>query len=53
MGWDFLESKLEEKPDATNDGVISSDAGRATVRDEERMIARSVCRILGLGATRL
>jgi acetate kinase len=33
--------------------VISPDAGRSTVRvirtDEERMIAQTVCRVLGLG----
>jgi acetate kinase len=35
------------------EGVISTDASRATVRvirtDEEKMIAETVCRVLGLG----
>jgi len=45
---------LEEKRNAANDGVISAAAGRIAVRvintDEEQMIARSVCKIIGLGA---
>jgi acetate kinase len=52
-GLGFLGIELEEKRNAANGGVISRDAGRATVRvirtDEEQMIARSVCRALGLG----
>jgi len=36
--------------------VISSDTGKVTVRvihtDEEYMIAKTVCRILGLGTTK-
>ena len=53
-GLEFLGIELEEKRNAANDGVISAAASRATVRvirtDEELMIARSVCRILGPGA---
>jgi acetate kinase len=41
----------ESRPAETS-GAISTDASRATVRvirtDEELMIARSVCRVLGL-----
>jgi acetate kinase len=53
-GLGFLGIELEEKRNTTNEGVISAAASRATVRvirtDEELMIARSVCRILGPGA---
>ncbi len=52
-GLSFLGLELHESRNAETAGVISTDASRATVRvirtDEERMIARSVCRILGLG----
>jgi acetate kinase len=52
-GLGFLGIELEEKRNAANEGVISTDAGRATVRvirtDEELMIARSVSRVLELG----
>jgi acetate kinase len=52
-GLEFLGIDLEEKQNVANAGVISRDASRATVRvirtDEEQMIARSVCRALGLG----
>jgi acetate kinase len=52
-GLEFLGIELEEKRNAANEGVISAAASRATVRvirtDEELMIARSVCRELGLG----
>ncbi len=52
-GLGFLGIELEEKRNAANEGVISAAASRATVRvirtDEELMIARSVCRELGLG----
>ena len=51
-GLGFLGIELEEKQNAANAGVISADAGRITVRvihtDEERMIAETVCRVLGL-----
>ena len=52
-GLGFLGIELEEKRNAANEGVISAAASRVAVRvirtDEERMIARSVCRALGLG----
>jgi acetate kinase len=56
-GLGFLGIELEEKRNAANEGVISSDAreaaGRVTVRvirtDEELMIAKTVCQVLGLG----
>jgi acetate kinase len=52
-GLGFLGIELEEKRNAANEGVISAAAGRVAVRvirtDEEEMIARSVCRVLGLG----
>jgi acetate kinase len=52
-GLGFLGIELEEKRNAANEGVISALAGRVAVRvihtDEELMIARTVCRVLGLG----
>jgi acetate kinase len=52
-GLGFLGIELEEKRNAANEGVISAAASRATVRvihtDEECMIAKTVCRVLGLG----
>jgi acetate kinase len=52
-GLGFLGIELNQERNAENAGVISTDAGRVTVRlirtDEECMIARSVCRTLGLG----
>ncbi len=52
-GLDFLGIAIEEKRNAVNEGVISAAVSRVTVRvirtDEEQMIARSVCRVLGLG----
>ena len=52
-GLGFLGIELEEKRNAANQGVISAAAGRVVVRvihtDEELMIARTVCRVLGLG----
>ena len=52
-GLGFLGIELEEKRNAANEGVISAADSRITVRvmhtDEEIMIARSVCRVLGLG----
>ena len=52
-GLGFLGIELEEKRNAANEGVISAAAGPVAVRvirtDEEQMIARSVCRVLGLG----
>ena len=52
-GLEFLGIELDEPQNAANAGVISAAAGRVTVRvmrtDEEQMIARKVCRVLGLG----
>lgn len=53
-GLGFLGIELNEARNAGNESKISSDAGRVTVRvirtDEELMIARSVARLLDLGA---
>ena len=55
-GLGFLDIELHETRNAENAAVISTDASRATVRvirtDEQLMIARSVCRILGPGAVK-
>jgi acetate kinase len=52
-GLGFLGIELEEKRNAANEGVISTAASRVSVRvirtDEELMIAKTVCRVLGLG----
>jgi len=52
----FLGIELHETRNAQSAGVISSDTGKVTVRvihtDEEYMIAKTVCRILGLGTTK-
>jgi acetate kinase len=52
-GLGFLGIEIEEKRNATNEGVISAQTSRAAIRvirtDEELMIARSVCRALGFG----
>jgi acetate kinase len=52
-GLGFLGIELEEERNAANEGLISAAAGRVTVRvirtDEERMIAKTVCDVLGLG----
>ncbi len=52
-GLGFLGIELEERRNAANEGVISSNAGRIPVRvirtDEEHMIANTGCRVLGLG----
>ena len=51
-GLGFLGIELDEKRNAANAGVISSETGRNCVRvirtDEEWVIARTVCRVLGL-----
>src|SRR5450756_1792069 len=51
-GLSFLGIELNESRNAETAAVISADASRATVRvirtNEELMIARSVCRVLGL-----
>ncbi len=53
-GLGFLGIELEEKRNAANEGVISAAASRVAVRvirtDEERMIAKMVCRVLDLGS---
>lgn len=50
-GLGFLGIELEEKKNAANAGVISAEASRVPVRvirtDEEVMIAKMVCRLLG------
>jgi acetate kinase len=52
-GLGYLGFELEEKRNAANEGIISAAASRVTVRvirtDEERMIAKTVCCVLGLG----
>lgn len=52
-GLGFLGIELEEKRNAANEGVISSANSRVVVRvirtDEELMIAKTVCQVLGLG----
>ena len=52
-GLGFLGIELNEKQNAANEGVISTSAGRVTTRviptDEEYMIAKTVCRVLGIG----
>jgi acetate kinase len=51
-GLGFLGIELEDNRNAANEGVISAAAGRIAVRvirtDEEQMIAKTVCRVLGL-----
>jgi acetate kinase len=51
-GLEFLGIELEEERNAANQGAISSNGSRVAVRvirtDEERMIAETVCRVLGL-----
>jgi acetate kinase len=52
-GLGFFGIELEEKRNVANAGVISAAASRVAVRviraDEERMIAKTVCHVLGLG----
>ena len=52
-GLSFLGIELDERRNAANDGVISAAASRVAVRviptNEELMIAKMVCRVLGLG----
>ncbi len=54
-GLGFLGIDLDESRNAVSAGVITKDNSRVTVRvirtDEELMIARSVCRVLGLAAS--
>jgi acetate kinase len=51
-GLGFLGIQLEEKQNVANAAVVSAQASRVTVRvmhtDEEWMIAKMVCRVLGL-----
>ena len=53
-GLGFLGVELDEARNLQNAAVMSADAGRVAVRvirtDEELMIARSVCRVLGTAA---
>lgn len=50
-GLDFFGFNLDEKRNSVSAAVISKESSRATVRvistDEELMIARSVCRVMG------
>ena len=52
MGWDFLESNSKKSETQANEGVISAETSGIPVRviptDEERMIAKMVCCVLGL-----
>jgi acetate kinase len=54
-GLGFLGVEIEEKRNAANEGVISAAASRVTVRvirtDEEHMIAKIVCCVLGLSCS--
>ncbi len=51
-GLGFLGIELEKKLNAANGGVISAEHSRVVVRvirtDEEKMIAKTVCQVLGL-----
>ena len=53
-GLEFLGIELEEKQNTSNEAVISAAASRVAVRvvhtDEEYMIAKTVCQVLGLVA---
>jgi len=55
-GLEFLGIELDREQNAVNAGVISAKAGRVAVRvirtDEEWMIAKTVCRLLGLATTK-
>ena len=50
----FLGIEIEEKNNAANEGVISAAASRVAVRvirtNEEHVIAKAVCSVLGLGS---
>jgi acetate kinase len=52
-GLGFLGIELEDEHNEANEGVISARTSRVAVRvirtDEERVIARTVCGVLGLG----
>jgi acetate kinase len=51
-GLGFLGIELEEKHNAANEGIISTASSRVVVRvihtDEEQIIAKTVCQVLGL-----
>ena len=51
-GLGFLGIELEEKHNAANEGVISAASSRVVVRvirtNEEQIIAKTVCQVLGL-----
>jgi acetate kinase len=53
-GLGLLGIEIDEKRNAAGEGLISAAAARVAVRvihtDEELMIAKTVCRVLGLGA---
>jgi acetate kinase len=53
-GLEFLGIELEEKHNAADEGVISAASSRVVVRvirtNEEQMIAKTVCQVLGLAA---
>jgi acetate kinase len=55
-GLGFLGIELEEKHNAANEGVISAASSRVVVRvirtNEEQIIAKTVCHVLGLAVTR-
>ncbi len=55
-GLGFLGIELEEKQNAANQGVISAVSSRVVVRvihtDEEQIIAKAVCQVLGLTISR-
>ena len=55
-GLEFLGIELEEKHNAANEGVISALSSRVVVRvirtNEEQVIAKTVCQVLGLAITR-
>jgi acetate kinase len=55
-GLGFLGIELEEKQNAANEGVISTASSRVVVRvihtDEEQIIAKTVCQVLGLAIRR-
>jgi len=55
-GLEFLGIKIDEKRNTGNADLISAADGRVGVHvirtDEERMIAKTVCRVLGLGGTK-
>jgi len=55
-GLGFLGIELEEKQNAANTGMISTASSRVVVRvihtDEEQIIAKTVCQVLGLAIRR-